>query len=91
MSALRFLRRTEDFKTIGKALSGELYLPVLIVIMFSVIPPLAEVTFTDNQMQFLPDHTNLLFQDFTGTFVAPGNFIGCNPPENYQSNDNCFN
>ena len=53
------------------------------------MPALAQVTFTNDQAQFLADNPNLLFQDSSATKVQPGDGMQCNVPVNAQSDD-CF-
>ena len=60
------------------------------VFIFSVLPASAQVTFTDNRAEFLAANPDLLFQDFLGTPVGPGEFLDCDPPVNSRSNDECF-
>ena len=60
------------------------------VFIFSALPASAQVTFTDNRAEFLAANPDLLFQDFLGTPVGPGEFLDCDPPVNSRSDDECF-
>ncbi|HSC34607.1 MAG TPA: hypothetical protein VLG45_04970 [Thermodesulfobacteriota bacterium] len=64
------------------------YLIVIIVLLFSVAPALAQVNFTTDESQFLAGNPNLQFQDFSG---APEPLPQvCINPATSNSNDGCF-
>lgn len=69
---------------------GMLDLIALTLFLFSALSASAQVTFTDNREEFLAANPDLLFQDFPGASVGPGEFLDCNPPVNSRSNDECF-
>lgn len=75
-------------KLAGSISSARLYVIFLTFFLFSVTPALAQASFTTDETQFLALNPGLQFQDFHGTVVnSPLVF---NPPENSQSNDDCF-
>lgn len=75
-------------KLAGSISSARLYVIFLTLFLFSVTPALAQVSFTTDETQFLALNPGLQFQDFLGTVVNSP--LVCNPPENSQSNDDCF-
>lgn len=74
--------------SISRPLSCKLYLIALTAFLFSALPALAQVTFTNDQAQFLADNPNLAFQDFLGKVLTQPE--ACANPANSSSNDNCF-
>ncbi|HSC34606.1 MAG TPA: hypothetical protein VLG45_04965, partial [Thermodesulfobacteriota bacterium] len=52
----------------------------VMLFLISLTPATAQVTFTDNEAQFIADNPNLAFQDFLDTFVAPGDNNLCTSP-----------
>ncbi len=68
----------------------KLYLIIIAVFLFSSVPALAQVSFTDDEAAFLAANPNLLFQDFEATKVGPGDVVPCNVPVDSNSNDDCF-
>jgi hypothetical protein len=68
----------------------KLYLIVATVFLFSAVPVLAQVTFTDNEAGFLSANPNLLFQDFADSKVDPVSGFTCPAPANSASDNNCF-
>ncbi len=60
----------------------------IITLLISLTPALAQVTFTNDQAQFLARNPNLQFQDFLGKVLAMPEV--CANPANSSSNDNCF-
>lgn len=79
------------FKLTSCASSGKLYLILLTLFLFSVTPALAQVNFTFDEAEFLAQNPNLQFQDFLGTFVAPGDLLVCDDVVDSSTNDDCFN
>lgn len=67
-----------------------LFFVFFLVFVYSIIPASAQVTFTDNEAAFLSQYPNLEYQDFLGTFVAPGNVLVCEAPADAASDDDCF-
>jgi hypothetical protein len=64
------------------------YLIVITVLLFCAVPALAQVSFTNNETQFLAQNPNLLFQDFSGAPEALPQV--CTNPATSNSNDGCF-
>jgi hypothetical protein len=63
---------------------------ILTVFLFSSAQALAQVTFTNDQAQFLADNPGAVSQDFLSHIVPDDEFTNCNSPVNSQSNDQCF-
>jgi len=64
--------------------------PFLTIFLFSAAPALAQVTFTDNETQFLAQNPSLLFQDFENSKVDPVSGLTCPAPANSSSDNDCF-
>jgi len=58
--------------------------------LFAVSPALAQVTFSDNEAQFLARNPNLQFQDFESGNVATDAIAECSPVLNENTSDTCF-
>jgi len=72
------------------SISKNVIFVLLTVIICSVSPAFAQVTFTNDEVQFLADNPGLAFQDFNNGFITPGSFEICLNPVNSESNDPCF-
>ena len=57
---------------------------------FPLSPASAQVTFTDNEAEFLAQNPNLAIQDFESGNVAPGSVVSCSQIINENTNDACF-
>ena len=60
------------------------------ILLFAVSPALAQVTFSDNEAQFLARNPNLQFQDFESGNVATDALAECSPVLNENTSDTCF-
>ncbi|MEW6144525.1 MAG: IPTL-CTERM sorting domain-containing protein [Thermodesulfobacteriota bacterium] len=69
---------------------AKIYLILLTMFIFSVTPALAQVNFTFDEAEFLAQNPNLQFQNFLGTFVAPGDLLVCDDVVDSSTNDDCF-
>lgn len=72
------------------ALFHVLILVYLFFPAYSVMPASAQVTFTDDEAQFIADNPGLAYQDFLGTAVPPDDLFVCDTPANSASNGDCF-
>ena len=79
-----------DSKTVRNVLAGLIYLAVAGLILFSVRPALAQVTFTDDEAVFFTLNPNLAVQDFASGIAGPGSVVSCSQVLNENTNDACF-
>lgn len=63
---------------------------LLAVLIYSPLPASAQVTFTNNEAQFVANNPGLPEQDFEDGNVVAGSFTECGPVIDENTNDDCF-
>lgn len=77
--------------TVRRIALFHLLLPVFLFVMdYSALPVSAQVTFTDDEAQFIADNPGLPEQDFEDGNVAPGSFTECGFVIDQNTDDDCF-
>jgi hypothetical protein len=67
-----------------------LLLVLLAVLIYSALPASAQVTFTNNEAQFVANNPGLPEQDFEDGNVGPGVVAACDPVIDENTDDDCF-